>query len=718
MRFLGECDSAKRSPSAWMRISEDYFRGEQDLLLDTVSNRIHRDSFIQHIANVIFPVILVAHAVVSDYDIAIEATPNTTDDRDKMAARVAEMVFKYHQKHNHSSSLHRRRMIGVLTTGDEFTRIKWDRNAIGTLEMTNDEMIAFVKFMREQEDPNYGPLESPVNIGGERLRAKFRLGCTKEVRISSNSVFVESGVTCWQDVDRYCVVTNSSRRSVENRYGNTVDIDNILTSSAQDIRSPGNTFYGGNQNDSGFNSQGSRALGFEGDTIREVEYFERSGSEWSRIVLLGEGAGIVAEQSNLPMNPIVHTPCIPMPSFFWSNSLVRNMVHPQYTANYYFNQALQTMSNQVKTIYMLPIGQDHDVIDDDYNRVLLFDASMGAAPIIQRADTSLVSALMSTAQMFVDQIQFLGSTPDLAQGQPGNRISGRAVQFLLEKFSSNRDQIRKGAMLAEEEKAHIVLAYWQQFANTPRMAHMAGPENIHRLDSFSGADLARGASLEIKPVESSVSRKIERKDLAIQLAQNGLLSPEGEVVFDRIHRYIEHGTIASSKSQDETDAERIGFEQLSLIRDGLVQIVEPYQVMNVMSDGGMQKIPNPLVNAPRLARTDKADSQGRLIPVFDPMTEPYMLVLEINLQDMKRPELSVEERELLRVLVMEKQAYASFEAELAREAELDFEREKSMANHAGQAGITAMAAHLKGSMEQAKGTPQSGGIQSGVTRGA
>lgn len=706
--FIRITSFAKGDRNARAHIHERYYVGDSYLKFDRLGGNILIDNNVLRgiVVNLMAGNIDHVASVLTESHMYPEGRATTSDPQDIRSANYMTAILRDHARRNGSAARLKHIAHRAMLTGDEFVRVWYDPEQLGSLELSGEEMQAWTK-MTGQE-----PLEQS-QVGEDKFRAVFRVGGTREARVPGNLVFVDTGSEDWDSVTRFCVVDYMPVHKVRLMFPQNADkirpeyIQN--TSDAGEMPRWAGAFPQHNQ-------QGYSSHSVENGLVTVYEYWEMStGGGWDRAVVIGRENGIVVEKNlGLKDNNYAHYPAL-RASGFWSKSFAEDQRQLQFSLNSMTTRKIRFFAETVKNTILMPKGSKIKGLTNDFNQIVEYDAFSGAKPEYRPMDASVLQVFESMIADIEAKMERVSQVSSVARGSTNTRFTGVAVQELREANSTPIFRVRENIKEAEARKWRLVALLAQQNYTMPRLLKIGGDQSDLEVREFSRSDILAGTDVDVVDSDVGEVAKNRRLDLSLQIMSSGVFAPGMEDQLDRMMQFVETGRVESIRDELEVLGETQAAAEYKAIMDGHIDF-GPLPMMRSEQPGGVETQVPPLVYIGRSPFEHMVPGN----PIFHE-SQPHNAHIKQHILDANRSQTPPQVRNLIlahiqstHAMALQQQQQQEQQAQLALMGEQALQEAKG--NLATTLASAVMAQNENDAKEKAPSTPAQGGRNSGKTR--
>jgi len=478
----------------------------------------------QYVANHIMRLVMGNVGRLTSAKIDWSVTPNTPDQIDREAAKVAQHVLDHLYE---DQKLGKRRMEASLwldITGTAFLYANWDKSR-GELRRYYYDPMSRQPVAKQQLTPDQLAWLDQNGVFEEQADGDYDI----EV-LSLFNVLLPSGFT---DLNRMPWVRIRRRMSVDevyDRWPDTADTigaeDMAVNASSQRyleriptlLNSPGATWVGPSNSTDIVNV----------DELWYVPSRRIPGGLYAaatKSTILEKGDHKFKEAGLTRRLPIVGLQNIPVPGRFHGMSTVEHMIQPQ--ADY--NRARQQMILQ-RDVLSVPqvIAQQGSLTKGRVRNEIgdVIEYAKNAPPPVLWNPPQIGQPQVVTANDAKSDLQLIASQSDASLGQmPQGARSGNAVAMLK---SGDQQSIAPTVKLLEEsyeDFGRLLLELTWKFQKLPRAVHVYGESRQSDVRFFKGSDLNGNCRVKVKAGSMTPKSKAENMELMQTLTQMGALNP-------------------------------------------------------------------------------------------------------------------------------------------------------------------------------------------------
>lgn len=273
-----------------------------------------------------------------------------------------------------------------------------------------------------------------------------------------------------------------------------------------------------------------------GATVKE--FYMRPCKKYPRGLFLTGANGIILQQEDWPIDHfhMEQFKDIDIPGLFWGKATAEDAIPLQKT----WNRTISSINTFNKNVALgkglLPRGSSLDALPDDtHGEWLEYTPVLGHKPEYMThkgLPSTLLWSLDTTRRSFQD----LYSQHEVTQGTNKSDLrSGDMARFLREQDS--RGSVPTHAVFEESMEAVMgrVLKRIQQGYGTARMIKLKGEEGEFEVFAFKGADLRNNTDVSVKKDSSLPDSRLAREGRILQNFEKGLY---GDPVDPKVRRRI------------------------------------------------------------------------------------------------------------------------------------------------------------------------------------
>lgn len=524
-----------------------YFSGIQHFSQDPISGRLWETlevpgrRRVDFTANMVLPYTTRAVSKLVNLEGSFAVAPNSSERKDKEAAKIAEKFFAYIRHDEGFRSKKERCTMWAACTGMGIMKVVWDPDAgeperVYTLNK-DEKIVAGVETVS-------GPVAAPPDIPPELRQRKDQVGEFEDVSQGDVSFEVVSPFAFYWDSDAKDGGLESALWSATKTL---VDIDKIKdrwprkgAKVKPDSYASYNTLYEeaialfhGGQASIGRTVPRTDYIGKDRATV--IEYFERgtraNGHKGRYVVIAGKNTVLhngpnpyVAAGIGLPF---VIFSWIPRPGGFVSVDLVGQLTDVQRS----YNRSVSHMQD-VEATNGFPIlvtwkgsGVKSHRIPNYPGAVLEVNPTFGAPAQIPPAP--LPPYVGENIQTRLREFADISAQPDVGQGKaPGQVRGSRGIEMLLGEGDQILNAISSSHFDAVAKVGRMALALAGQFYTQSRVIKIIGEGSHWDVMAFLGADLRGNYDVRVTGEPGRIDGAQVRQALIMDLVTAGFLNPQ------------------------------------------------------------------------------------------------------------------------------------------------------------------------------------------------
>lgn len=503
-----------------------YYIGIQELEVPEVLENIDPSILMQnptYIANHIMRMVLSNVGRLTSAKVDWSVTPNTPDQADQEASRVAQHVLDYLHKH---LKLSRRRMEAAMwldICGTCYAFSDWDPSR-GQMRRYYFDPMTQQPMMPQQLQPGQQQLLDKLGVYDDRPDGDYDVEILSPFQVIVPPRFPEMDRMPWILIRRVMSIDEVWDRWPDKAQDITIeDMGVQLTGQYWDrlstlTRRPGLGFGIANEND-------------DAVIVDQLWYApskrcpEGMTAYATKSQLLERGPHKFYSAGMEQRFPLVDLHNIRVPGRFHSMSTVEHLIGPQQEYNRARQQIISQRDIMSVPQWIAPVGTlSRGIVRNETGDVIEYNPMKGKPELVQPprlGDAQLVSGQQATGDM-----QMIASFSEASLGQmPQGARSGNAVAMLQE-----RDQLGISPTVAELEAAFeqwgtlLLLLTWK-FMQNPRTIQIYGENRQADIRYFKGSDLNGNCRVTVKAGSMTPKSKAATMEVMQMLMQMGAINP-------------------------------------------------------------------------------------------------------------------------------------------------------------------------------------------------
>jgi hypothetical protein len=568
-----------------------YLLGFQHLVWHPARNRLwlppSRRRQVRMTSNLMMSAYRINLAKLSGFDTLISVLPNSNEQEDVDAARLAQKVWFHIKNSIHWRQIKRRLLGWVLSCGNGFILTEWNPNAGETLSQVQEQEI--VKPVLDDDgmpviDENGVPREEVTSeiVGVERYK-------TGQISVKAISPFSVVPIGSGTELDECDSVVVGEWLSLEEIRRQFPDKGRYVVPEVRDTASTFEKFLDGlvSPTTSQINPQGASGEPAEKGAVVK-RYWQKSSPEFpdGRMIICANNVMLFMGVNPTPKNnngdvplPITHYREIDVPFRLWGRSSLEDQIPDQKA----YNKALSIILEHhslFKGKWIVPRGahlkeSNLDSSADEVVEAVPIGGQMPHMANIHPPQPTLFNILKQHRENMMEQ----SGVREVSRGAlPSGARSGVAIQLLQE---SDQTQIATTGIDIRENDARVAnlaLLIASERMVVPQKIQIIGKNNeVDVIDNFTG-DMLRGNTQVIAAGSNVPFSLVAKKAEIFDLEQRGaFINPEtGRTDWRTVMELLEFGQtqdVFSEQALDEAQAETENRE----IVNGTMPIAKRYQ---------------------------------------------------------------------------------------------------------------------------------------------
>jgi hypothetical protein len=472
-------------------------------------NRIH--------VNKILPTVQNRLARLSKNRPKYQTKPNSSDNEDKEAARLAEKVLDMIW---HKESLDTKRLellMWLQQCGHAYLKPSWDPSfgeELPQAAMTAESMVEYEGDIRVD-------VVSPFEVFPDPLAKTER----------DAQYMVQAKV---RKLDYF-----------QNQYGEKgaqVKAEDVWLLSAQYEQRINNI---GTQGP----SSGNSATDIPNSAI-ELCYYERRSKQHPQGRMIIVANGVLLENKPLPVGviPLVKFDDILVAGKYYSESIITHLRPIQEQYNRIIQKRAEWANRLLAGKWMTARGHglSQESLNDQSGEVLEYDPVPNALPPSPVPLPSIPQYAYTEEQALDTIMNDISGINDVSRGQaPSAQLNATAFQYLSEQDDTRIAIVSKRIEEGMARFGGLVLRYAGKYYKTPRLLKIAGQNMEYTVQSFVGADLKNNYDVSVVEGSTLPGSTAHKREFILDLASKGYLGdPADPRVSEKVMKLIEFGDVA------------------------------------------------------------------------------------------------------------------------------------------------------------------------------
>jgi hypothetical protein len=567
-----------------------YLLGFQHLVWHPSKNRLwlppSRRKQVRMTSNLMMSAYRINLSKLSGFDTLVSVLPNSNEQEDVDAARLAQKVW-FHIKNDIKWRSLKRRLLGwVLSCGNGFLSVEWNPNAGQMLSQVQEEEVEQIK-VNEEGDRVLDQFGNPVmemrtNVIGVE---QFRTGKISMKALSPFSVVPIGSGTELNECDSVIVGEWLSLEEIRRQFP---DKGKYVTPEFRDTASTFEKFLDGlvSPTTSQVNPQSGGVPSEKGAVVKR--YWQKSTPEFpdGRLIICANNVMLFMGDNPTPKNrdgdnplPIVHYREIDVPFRLFGRSSIEDQIPDQKA----YNKALSIILEHhslFKGKWVVPRGahlkeSNLDSSADEVVEAIPIAGQMPHMINIHPPTPTLFSVLEKHKENMMEQ----SGVREVSRGAlPAGARSGVAIQLLQESDNTQIGTTGIDVRERDAEIANLALLIASERMVVPQKIQIIGKNNeVDVVDNFTG-DMLRGNTQVIAAGSNVPFSLVAKKAEILDMEQRGaFINPEtGRTDWRTVMELLEFGQtqdVFSEQALDEAQAETENRQIMS----GIMPIAKRYQ---------------------------------------------------------------------------------------------------------------------------------------------
>ena len=552
--------------NAW-KVNLAFYKGRQYVYINRAANRIETLPVadgdkprwrVRLVSNQIMPGVQSLLSKYTKTKPIITATPNTSDESDFKAAKVAEGLLEYLWDFMRLNDKQNEAYLWSILCGSGYWFITWDKNAGTMMKFTigpdgqpivNEDLKQLFQQHLQQQGVPPQVTEKVLSLGDISVDV-----------ISPFNVVFESVSKPFEEQKVVYIQQFYDPDEVKSRWGKTLEPDSIPTE--LDVAMP----------------MGEAAP--EMTTVRVIHgYFVPTPQiPQGRYVCWAPASKTLLEDGPWPFPfnilPIVKFPGVKVPGSAYDGSLVEQAIPLQRELNRTLSQIVEHKNLTIRPVVWAPVGSVRTRLTNEPGQLREYVPLGNGLKPEPEQPPSIPPYVIEHLQDIGNRIKDMFNLSAVDVGQlPPNLEAATAID-LLQEMSSDR---LMPAILANEkalERAgNIMLMLCQKFYIEPRTIKIIGMNGASQILSFTNADIQGGVSINIQSGSSLPRTRAGRQLRIMEYMQMGLL-PKNVA-----YKYLDIADLKGAQADIESD-EDMATREHDLILQG--QPINPVAMQQAM----------------------------------------------------------------------------------------------------------------------------------------
>ena len=503
---------------------------------------------IREVRNFIRPYVDRRTAYLSSFRPRFRVRPNSSDNQDRRASEANEKIIDSYWDLLEMGEKMQEVMNWVGSTGNGFLKIQWDA-ASG--ESWTDVSV----------NPETGRPEFDKETGETLMDLYYEGDLAVEV-VSPFQIYVDPLAQRPSDLQWIIQTTRRPMEWVEKHFpekAHLVPVD--FGQGYGDEKRHNERVILNLVGPGGYYSGLDAATLGRGEWVTVRELWQVPSREYPKGRLIIEAGGVVLENKDNPTPggqlPFVWFRDLIVPGRVWGQSVADNMITPQRNYNRLVSSYLEhiVMTARAKILEPALSGLPDTAFITEVGERLKYNGPQAPAYLVPPP----LPAESDTEMMRIKQdLDLISSSYGAARGQYQGKLSGTAINLLVEQDLKSKEPILARVSASLEKFGKIALSILQQEVTEERVVKVIGKQRQFDISHFTGQDILNNTDVIIE-VDSIMPKS---KTLALQeiqiLGQVGLLNPNDPTDRARAYamlQYEDDQIVLQDKNVDRREAE-------------------------------------------------------------------------------------------------------------------------------------------------------------------
>ena len=568
-----------------------YLLGFQHLVWHPSRNRLwlppSRRRQVRMTSNLMMSAYRINLSKLSSGNAAISVLPNSNEQEDVDAARLAQKVWFHIKNDVHWKQLKRRLVGWVLSCGNGFLLTEWNPNAGEILSSVKEETTE-VEQMDEMGNPMMNEMGEPIMQSKQQVVGveQYRTGKLSIKTLSPFSVIPIGSGTELDECDSVIVGEWLSLEEIRRQFP---DKGKYVTPEYRDTASTFEKFLDGlvSPTTSQVNPQSSGVPSEKGAVVKR--YWQKSTPEFpdGRLIICANNIMLFMGDNPTPKDstgdrplPVVHYREIDVPFRLWGRSSVEDQIPDQKA----YNKALSIILEHhslFKGKWVVPRGahlkeSNLDSSADEVVEAIPIGGQMPHMANIHPPQPTLFNVLKQHRENMMEQ----SGVREVSRGAlPSGARSGVAIQLLQESDTTQIGTTAIDIAEADARVANLALLVAAERMVVPQKIRIIGKNNeVDVVDNFTGDMLRGNTQVVVAGTLGAPFSLVARKAEILDMEQRGaFINPEtGRTDWRTVMELLEFGQtqdVFSEQALDEAQAETENREMVN----GAMPMAKRYQ---------------------------------------------------------------------------------------------------------------------------------------------
>ena len=569
-----------------------YLLGFQHLVWHPARNRLwlppSRRRQVRMTSNLMMSAYRINLSKLSSGNAAISVLPNSNEQEDVDAARLAQKVWFHIKNDVHWKQLKRRLVGWVLSCGNGFLLTEWNPNSGEMLSSVKEETTE-VEQVDEMGNPMMNEMGEPIMQAKQQVVGveQYRTGKLSIKTLSPFSVIPIGSGTELDECDSAIVGEWLSLEEIRRQFP---DKGKYVTPEYRDTASTFEKFLDGlvSPTTSQINPQGASGEPSEKGAVVK-RYWQKSTPEFpdGRMIICANNIMLFMGDNPTPKDnngdrplPLVHYREIDVPFRLWGRSSLEDQIPDQKA----YNKALSIILEHhslFKGKWIVPRGahlkeSNLDSSADEVVEAIPIGGQMPHMANIHPPQPTLFNVLKQHRENMMEQ----SGVREVSRGAlPSGARSGVAIQLLQESDTTQIGTTAIDIAEADARVANLALLIASERMVVPQKIRIIGKNNeVDVVDNFTGDMLRGNTQVVVAGTLGAPFSLVARKAEILDMEQRGaFINPEtGRTDWRTVMELLEFGQtqdVFSEQALDEAQAETENREMVN----GAMPIAKRYQ---------------------------------------------------------------------------------------------------------------------------------------------